>query len=150
VAAGQLPFPSQYAAAVKTPAVQLALRQPLLVGQRPHAPAPSQVPVLEQSPLLRSLALQRAFGSAPPDETIEQVPTLPETLQLLHRPPVEASLHALSQQTPSVQNVLAHWLPAVQAAPLGLRPHEPLMHALGAMQSLSVLQGTTQALPEHT
>jgi hypothetical protein len=52
---------------------------------------------------------QRLFGSAPPDTTGEQVPTLPVTLQLWQSPDVPvASLQAELQQTPSVQKPLEH------------------------------------------
>jgi hypothetical protein len=45
--------------------------------------------------------------------TALQTPTLPETLQASHCP-----LHALSQQTPSMQTPLAQWFDAVQGVPL--------------------------------
>jgi hypothetical protein len=64
----------------------------------------------------------------------------------MHRLPVVPSLHAELQQTPWVQKPLLHWLPAVQAAPLTLRPHERFTHVLGATQSLSVAQVPRQAL----
>jgi hypothetical protein len=111
-AAGQLPLPSQLTADVKLPTVQLACRQPVLLDQGAQFPAPSHVPLFEQSPppALLLVVLQRFFGSSVPAATDEQVPTLPATLQLRHRPlvPVVASLQALLQQTPSVQKVLEH------------------------------------------
>jgi hypothetical protein len=60
---------------------------------------------------------------------------------------VAASLQAELQHTPSVQLPLAHCSPAVQAAPLGLRPHELFTHVLGATQSLSRLQVDKQVPP---
>lgn len=149
VAAGQAPLPSQFAVAVKVPAAQLAFRHPFEVSQGLQAPAPLQVPELEQSPFVRSLALHRFLGSTPPVGTRVQVPTLPETLQLLHKPPLVASLQAVSQHTPSVQNPLSHLLLAVQAAPLGNRPHDPCTQVLGLMQSLSLRHGILQSAPSQ-
>jgi hypothetical protein len=77
------------------------------------------------------------------------VPILPETLQLLHNPPLAASLHAVSQHTPSVQNPLSHLLLAVQAAPFGNRPHDPCTQVLGLMQSLSLRHGILQSVPSQ-
>jgi hypothetical protein len=149
VASGQLPLPSQLADGVSVLPVQLAGLQPVLVDQGRQAPPPSQVPSFEQSPLAALLATQSFFGSAPPAGTGEHVPTLPETLQLRQRPPVVASLHAELQQTPSVQKLLSHWLPAVQAAPGGFRPHELFAQVLGTTQSASVLQMLSQAAEEQ-
>jgi len=83
-------------------------RQPVVADHGLHAPLPLQVPSLEQSPFAAALALQRCFGSAWPLGTAEQVPTFPDTLQLMHRLAVVASLQAESQQTPSVQKPLLH------------------------------------------
>jgi hypothetical protein len=63
---------------------------------------------LEQSPPPALLAVQRCFGSEPPEATLEHVPTFPDTLQLMHKLPVVASLQAVLQQTPSVQKPLKH------------------------------------------
>jgi hypothetical protein len=127
-------------AEVRAPAVQLAPRHPVLVDQALHAPAPLQVPSLEQSPPEALLALHRPLGSAPPEETGRQLPTLPVTLQVLHRPVAASSLHALSQHTPSVQWPLTHCVLAVQAAPSAFSPHELPAQVLGDTQSLSCLQ----------
>jgi hypothetical protein len=150
VAAEQPPLPSQFTAGVKVLPPQLAGRQPVLVDHGRQAPAPLQVPSFEQSPAAALLAAQCDLGSEPPVGTGEQVPTLPETLQLMHRAPVVASLHAVSQQIPSVQKVLAHWLPAEQAPPFGLRPHELFTQVLGETQSLSVAQVFSHAAELHT
>jgi hypothetical protein len=113
---------------------QPAFRQPVLLDHGAHFPPPSQVPLFEQlgTPAVGSLLLelQRFFGSSVPAATEEQVPTFPATVQLLHSPfePVVASLQALSQHTPSVQEPLEHWMPAVQAAPLVLSPQDLLAH----------------------
>jgi len=140
VGAGQLPLPSQLAAGEKVLPPQLASLHPVAVDHGRQAPAPLHVPSFEQSPPMALLARQRFLGSAPPAGTGEQVPTLPGTLQLKHRPPVVASLHALSQQTPSVQKVLVHCDPAVQLAPFALRPHELPAQVLGGTQSASLAQ----------
>jgi hypothetical protein len=87
---------------------QLANLHAVAVDHARQAPAPLQVPSFEQSPPSALLATQSFLGSAPPAATGEHVPTLPETLQLKHKPPVSASLHAVLQQTPSVQKVLSH------------------------------------------
>ena len=78
-----------------------------------------------------------------PDAIAEQVP-IPLRLQAL-----QAAQLALPQQTPSTQLPLLHWPPAVQVAPLGLRPQ--LLGAVpwqvfGAMQSASVVHVVLQAL----
>jgi len=142
VAAGQCPAPSQFAAGVNVLPVpgQLAWRQPVLVDHGRQAPLPSQVPSFEQSPVPALLATHFCLGSAEPAETGEQVPTLPVTLQLLHRPPVAPSLHAVSQQTPSVQKLLWHWLAAEHVAPFAFLPHELFTQVLGDTQSVSAVQ----------
>ena len=103
---------------------------------------PLQVPAFEQSPPRALLATQSFFGSAPPTGTGEQVPTLPETLQLMQIPPVAASLQAVLQQTPSVQKPLAHWGPASGARTVrrAFCPQELPTQVLGGTQSLSVAQ----------
>jgi hypothetical protein len=64
----------------------------------------------------------------------------------MHRPPVVASLHGESQQTPSVQKPLLHCVLAVQANPFRLSPHELLTQVLGDTQSLSLTQVARQLL----
>lgn len=126
--AAQLPRPSQLAAGVKVLPLQLACRQPVDVDQGRHAPAPLHVPSFPQFPLDGLVATHRPRGSAPPDATGEQVPTLPETLQLMQVPALpEASVQAELQHTPSVQKAEAHWLPAVHEEPAGFSPHELLL-----------------------
>jgi hypothetical protein len=135
---------------VKTLPLQLAWRQPMAVDQGLHAPFPLQVPSFEQSPAPALLGKQRCLGSDWPLTTGEQVPTLPLSLQVMHRPPVAESLQAEWQHTPSVQKPLPHCDPAVQAAPLGLRPHELFTQVLGTTQSLSWLQEERHAGDLHT
>ena len=103
----QLPLPSQLAAEVSVLPLQVACRQPVAVDHGRQAPAPLQVPSLPQFPVDGLVATQRPLGSLPPDTTGEHVPTLPETLQLRQIPAVpDASVHAESQHTPSVQKKL--------------------------------------------
>jgi hypothetical protein len=71
---------------------------------------------------------------------------LPLTLQLTHSPPVVASLHALSQHTPSVQFPLEHCAPLVHWPPFDFLPHELFTHVLGGMQSVSAVQEDRHAL----
>ena len=102
-------MPVQLAAMVSVEPLQLCRRHPVLADQGRHAPAPLQVPSLAQLPVDGDVATQRFLGSAPPEATAEHMPTLPETLQLRHRPLVPApSLQAVSQQTPSVQKPEVH------------------------------------------
>ena len=138
-------MPSQVVAGVRAPAEQLAPLQPVLVDQARQAPAPSQVPSLEQSPADTLLATQRPLGSALPEPTGKQVPALPASLQLLHSPAEASSLHALSQHTPSVQKPLTHWLPVVQAVPTGFKPQELPTQVVGGTQSASEAQVALQA-----
>jgi hypothetical protein len=64
---------------------------------------------------------------------------VPVALQVSHKPPEVALEQALLQHTPSVQNPLWHWLDAVHAAPLTLRPQlstpEMVTQVLGETQS---------------
>lgn len=137
MAVGQAPFPSQVAGSVCMLPVQLSFRQAVAFDHGWQWPAPSQVPLLLQLPAAASLAWQRAFGSAFPAATLVQVPagTVPTPLQVLHKPPRTASLQAVLQHTPSVQNPLWHCCALVQAAPFTLRPQDPFTHVLGGVQS---------------
>jgi hypothetical protein len=80
-------------------------------------------------------------GSLPPAGTGEQVPALPVSAQDRHLP-----AQAVAQQTPCAQVALWHSPPPEQAAPLGLRPHDPPLHVEGAAQSASLVQVDLQAL----
>jgi hypothetical protein len=147
LAAGHAPLPSQLAGKVWLPSAQLSCRQPVLLDQGRQEPEPLQVPSFEQSPLLASLFAQRALGSEPPLSTLEQVPVglVLVPLQVLHRPPAVASVHAVLQQTPSVQNPLWHPLPALHAAPFSFKPQELFTQVSGATQSVSLVQVVLQA-----
>jgi hypothetical protein len=125
---------------------QVADRQPVEVDQGPHPPFPLHMPSLEQSPVPGLLAAHRCFGSGWPSGTCEQVPTLPLTLQLMHRLPVVASAQAELQQTPSVQNPLEHCAAVVQDVPLAFLPQELPEQVFGDVQSVSLLQVLRQLL----
>ena len=100
-------------------------------------PRPSQVPVWPQVDL--SVAVQTLCGSATPMAVGQQVPMRPLWLQLTHGP-VQVTL----QQNPSAQNPDAHWLAALQTAPIGRLPQLPFTHLTLAAQSESDAQLTTQ------
>lgn len=142
VAAGHPPLPSQVAARTWVLPLQLSFRQPVVFVQGRQAPAPSQVPSLEQSPWLLSLLTQRNFGSASPPSTLAQIPPglVLVPLHVRHSPPEAASAQAEVQQTPSVQKPLVHCWAEVHAAPFVFRPQEPFTQALGGVQSESVVQ----------
>ena len=137
MAGGHFPAPSQVADCVWVPPAQVSCRQPVLLDHGRQAPEPLQVPSLEQSPPLAALRVHRDLGSTPPLSTLAQVPSglVWVPLQVLHRPSVVASAQAVLQQRPSVQKPLAHWLPAVQAAPVNFRPQELSTQVLGGTQS---------------
>jgi hypothetical protein len=111
----------------------LYLRQP---------PAPSHVPSLPQLAAPRST--QTARGSAAPAATAVQVPGADANAQLWH-----AEVHALSQQTPSTQNPLAHSAAAPHECPLGLGPQLPFWHDCPVTQSASLAHRSTQEVPMH-
>jgi hypothetical protein len=95
VMAGQCPPPSQFAAAVATPAEQLAERHDCVDGGNVHVArvVPSQVPAhVEPSPVQSDLPPTGA------PVTGEQVPFDADRLHASHCP-----VHAESQQTPSTQ-----------------------------------------------
>ena len=76
--------------------------------------------------------------------TVLHVPILPSSAHPWHWP-----VHAPSQQTPSTQKLLAHWLPAVQLAPLlSLDVHVPDAQRSPVMHSLSTTQAVLQAEAE--
>jgi hypothetical protein len=77
------------------------------VGCCVQAPPPLQAPVLPHSPL----GAQRPCGSLVPEPTLAQVPAA----LMLHAWQVEQPF--VLQQTPSMQLLLMHWLPAPQVEP---------------------------------
>jgi hypothetical protein len=107
----QLPAPSQKAALVCVPAVQDGSPHMVVAGALAQVWSAAQVPVLPHLPL----AAQDPCGSATPVPTKVQVPALPVTL---HDWQSGQSLSFVSQQTPSTQRPAAHWLSALQPAPM--------------------------------
>ena len=108
--ATQLPAPSQDDPAVMLGPEQTPWPQRTPAGYLRQAPRPSQVP---SEPQLSGGCTPQPSSSLP-SGVFEQVPSLPAMLHARHRP-----LHELTQQTPSTQKLLRHWLSAVQMAPLG-------------------------------
>jgi hypothetical protein len=94
--AGQAPLPSQLAALLRVPAVQLWARQLVPVSQSSHLPPPSQVPLWPQ--LVVADLVHRLLGSFPPSGTLVQVPACPWTVQL-----VQVPVHEVLQHTPCTQ-----------------------------------------------
>jgi hypothetical protein len=137
--AGQLPAPSQAAAAVAVPEAQEADRQLWAAPGKLQAATwlPSQLPPQAEPSLAQA---ERAPWGAP--VTGLQVPTLPGRSQAWHWPP-----QAWLQQTPSAQAPVAHWLAAVQAPPLAtLGRQAPAWHQSPAAQSASAAQLVLQAV----
>jgi hypothetical protein len=140
VGAPQLPVPVQRGIAAKVDPVQDAAPHGTAVAACWQAPAPLQAPVLPQG----GLAGHWPAGAVWPAARFAQLPA-PLMLQAWQRGQL-----ALPQQTPSVQNPLMHWLPAVQARPFGLRAQLPPWQVFGATQSASPMQVVRQAVGPHT
>jgi hypothetical protein len=102
-------------------------------------PTPSQAPVCPHVDL--SVVTQTVCGSSTPRAVGPQVPMRPLWLQLTQGP-----LQAVLQQTPSAQNLDAHWAAAEQMAPSGLSPQLPATHFTLPAQSASEAQLAKQAL----
>ena len=83
-------------------------------------------------------------GSVSPVGTLVQVPRAFGNAQDLQVPP-----QAVEQQIPCSQKPFRHSVPLMQTAPLGLRPHEPLMQTAGKEQSAFAVHVPLQALAPH-
>jgi hypothetical protein len=83
---------------------------------------------------------QLPCGSVSPVGTLVQVPRAFGNAHDLQVPPQEVEQH-----TPCSQKPLRHSVPFMQTAPLGLRPHEPLMQTAGEAQSASAVHVPLQA-----
>jgi hypothetical protein len=102
------PAPSQYAAPLSTPPMQVLATHAIDVDGYAHDTlAPSHVPA--QAPV--PLHAVRVPRGAP--VTSLHVPTLPDSLHASHEP-----VHARSQHTPSAQKPLVHCAPVTHALPL--------------------------------
>jgi len=119
--------------------VQDGATQTVSAAYLAQPPRPSQAPVWPQLDL--SVAVQILCGSVMPVAVGQQVPTRPLWLQLTQGP-----LQATLQQNPSAQKFEAHWVEAVQTAPIGRLPQLPFTHLTLEAQSASEAQVTTQAL----
>ncbi len=143
-----VPVPLHVVAAVSIDVVAShAAAGPQLVpiAKNAHMPPPSQVPSSPQ--LVLTLARQVARGSAPPFGTGWQLPALPATAHDQHAGQVAAPF-GTPQHTDSMQWPLMHWVPSVQAPPLGVRfVHEPFAHVKPVAQSPSPPQVVRQAAP---
>jgi hypothetical protein len=88
-------------------------------------------------------------GGRPPcgrPVTGTHLPTFDGSLQASHCPP-----HSLSQQTPSVQKPLPHWVSAPQGVPgNSFATQTPPEQYLPAPQFASVVQPPPQRVPLHT
>jgi hypothetical protein len=120
-APGQVPAPSQVAAAVAIPPEQLAPRQLVLMSGYAQADAfaPSHVP-----PQAPPAPVQAVRGPRGVPLTATHCPTLPATSHASHWPP-----QAWLQQTLSAQLPFPHWFEAEQAMPsafLGTHAPAPL------------------------
>ena len=137
--ARQVPSPSQVPGVFIRSQVHEGATQTVSAAYFAQPPSPSQAPVWPHVDL--SVAVQTLWGSVAPSAVGQQVPTRPLWLQLTQGP-VQATL----QQNPSAQNAEAHWLEAVQTAPMGRLPQLPFTHFTLAAQSASDEQVVTHAL----
>lgn len=90
------------------------------------------------------MSLHVPAGSIEPFGTAEHIPSLPGKAQEKH--PLS---QAVPQHTPCAQAPLWHSLAVLHTWPLPFLPHEPLMHTLGAAQSVFEAHRSAQRLPLH-
>jgi hypothetical protein len=112
-AARQVPAPSQGRAGVAMPPAQIAGAHTVPIAYSRHAPLPSHAPSVphDEAPW----SAHWPSGSVPAT-TLPHTPSAPAPLAaLLHAWQVPPQ--AVLQQTPLAQKPLAHWSPAVHAAP---------------------------------
>jgi hypothetical protein len=141
----QVPVPLHVDALVSVNVLaQAAARHCVPEAYLRQAPAPSHLLSLPQE--AEPWSVQMLFGSLAPGATGEQVPIVAVSVHDTHGP-----LHMALQQTPWVEHtnpaahsgLVAHW------APLGLRPHEPLMQTAPRAQSALAVQLLLQAATPH-
>src|SRR5947207_3617281 len=109
-----VPSPSQRAAAFSIVPVQVCDAQTVPEAYLRQAPVPSQTPSVPQ--LCAPMSSHSLRGSVPRSASM-QVPTAPCRAQVR-----QASVQALSQQTPSTQNPLAHSVASRHDVPSDCRP----------------------------
>ena len=122
----QVPLPSHWYRPVTASPAQFPALQGEPEGYRSHLPAPSHMPSRPQvaaSLLAQSLAVRGTL----PAGTGRQVPSELSSEQVMQVP-----VHALSQQTPSTQNPLLHWVSQEQARPGSLFRVPSSVHILDA------------------
>ena len=86
--------------------------------------------------------MQTPWGSLAPAGTGAHLPSEVDSAQLKQLP-----VQVVAQQTPSAQKPLPHSLPAEHAWPSALGPQLPFTQAWPAMQSASLVQWLTHAVP---
>jgi hypothetical protein len=106
---------SQVDAGVKLPVAQLADRQIVVLPYFSHAPLPSQWLVLPHDAGIPG-APHRPCGSSLPDATTAQVPSAADAVRAL-RQEWHASVHEVSQHTPSTQFPVVHSAPLAHVVP---------------------------------
>lgn len=88
------------------------------------------------------MAAQLPAKSVLPEGTFEHVPAEPERLQARHVP-----VQSVSQQTPSMQKVLAQSAAVVHEPPKPLVPQRPSTHVLPATHSAFPWHESMQEVP---
>jgi hypothetical protein len=117
----------------RSPPLHAGAVQTVWGAKRAQPPRPSQAPVVPQ--VAAAWTRQILCGSRALASTGKQVPPRPGTSQLTHGP-----LHAMLQQSPSVQNPDLHSPSLPHTAPLGFSPQLPFTHRTPLAQSLFVRQ----------
>jgi hypothetical protein len=107
-----LPAPSQRAEVVSVEPLHPISLQIVPAGNLSQAPVPSHMPV---DPQVEAASTGHSSRGSVPSWALTQVPTVPWPAQVTQTP-----VHALLQQTPSAQKLLAHSAAIVHDAPIGL------------------------------
>jgi hypothetical protein len=141
VAVTHLPAPSQVEAFVNVvvPAGQVGAAHVVLAAYFWQAP-PAQRPFVPQ--LTAPWSRHMPFGSIIPVATFVHRPSVPGSAHDLH-----AALQVVPQQTPCMQKVEAHSVPAEQGAPGSFLPHELPLQTLGETQFAEVVQASKHLEP---
>jgi hypothetical protein len=139
--ATQSPVELQVDAGVKTVFWQRAGAHTVPSLYRRQPPAPSHFPSVPQDAAVWSTQVIR--GSLPPAGTARQWPGEDDSVQLRHGP------QTWSQQTLSMQWLLAHSPAAEHGWPSALGPQLPLTHACPLTQSASLVQTLRHAPSAH-
>jgi hypothetical protein len=113
----------------RSPPLHAGAVQTVCGAKRAQPPMPSHAPVVPQ--VAAAWTTQILWGSGAPPSTGKQVPPRPCWSQLTHGP-----LHAMLQQSPSVQNPDLHSPSLPHTAPLGFSPQLPFTHRTPLAQSL--------------